>query len=68
MIHYVIDITSFSLEMAESWVSVEVRRGAKVLQPATILTATQEANFDSLLGRNSGGFQVETVEKTLLSS
>ena len=48
--------------------SVEVRRGAKVLQPATILTATQEANFDSLLGRNSGGFQVETVEKTLLSS
>ncbi len=45
--------------MAESWVSLEVKRGAKVLKPATILTVTHEDSFGSLLERISSGFQDE---------
>ncbi len=54
--------------MAESWVSLEVKRGAKVLKPATILTVIHEDSFGSLLERIRSGFQDEAVEKTLLSS
>ncbi len=43
--------------MAESWVSVEVKRVAKVLKPATILTVTHEDSFGSLLEIISSGFR-----------
>ncbi len=42
--------------------SLEVKRGAKVLKPATILTVTHEDSFGSLLERISSGFQDEAVE------
>lgn len=54
--------------MASFWASVEVKRGAKVLQPATVLGVFSEDSFGSLLGRVCSRFQDETVEKALISS
>ena len=51
-----------------AWSSVEVKRGAKVLQPATVLGVFAEDSFGSLLGRVCNKFQDETVEKVVISS
>ena len=54
--------------MVEFWASIEVKRAAKVLHPATILSVSPDDTFGSLLGRVYKDFQHETVDKTLISS
>ena len=39
------------MEVECNWLSVEVKRDVKVLQPATVVAVTQEESFGSLLGR-----------------
>ena len=51
-----------------NWLSVEVKRGAKVLQPATVVAVTQEESFGSLLGRVFEQYHDDTVEKTVIAS
>ena len=47
---------------------MEVKRGAKVLQPATVVAVTQEESFGSLLGRVFEQYHDDTVEKTVIAS
>ena len=54
--------------MADFWVSVEVKSGAKVLKPATILSANNEDTFGSLLARVCTTYQDRTVEKAVISA
>ena len=48
------------MEVECNWLSVEVKRGAKVLQPATVVAVTQES-FGSLLGRVFEQYHNDTV-------
>ena len=49
------------MEVECNWLSVEVKRGAKVLQPATVVAVTQEESFGSLLGRVFEQYHDDTV-------
>ena len=56
------------------WVSAEIKRGSMVLVLPTVLPATAEETFGSLLDKVGGGsadqsleLQVETVERIIIS-
>ena len=49
------------MEVECNWLSVEVKRGAKVLQPTTVVAVTQEDSFGSLLGRVFEQYHDDTV-------